>query len=501
MRAFEISKTTRTAERLPTVTTASIFETRGLTKIEGSSLGNVEFVHAAPVHGLLAATYAAFAHHVPLVLSPDAVWIAIAQAVARHVDANAEALRSGLVRHQGQLAIDVRRDEFILGETNDWAGAIDELSELLRPHLGGRRDLFVADFSTTTRETRVASEVALLAGMQRFFSYSVSSLCGIPSIVLEGTPDDWANIVERVDALGDLGLGEWARVLRPVMQKIHASSLGEIDRDFWQRILKPVYMSGGEEVAGWINVLFPFLGDEGTKPNFALESWMDGDIEDDPNHAPALSAFPTGLSMAPFTWNYRDQKFPMTFCAGAFGVAEDSRGVRPHIGWVVAPRIGRRTFVARRGHDGRPSLSPIDTKTIENLLGLAEETKGVGAFDVYLGWCDKLASFEGAAGTDLASLSAIQCDRLESLEGLRGMTKLHTLSITQCSGLRDISALETLTGLKSLSMSRLPNVTDVKVIAKLRGLETLSVWHLPGLREDGQWKDPDSIARAQKSIS
>ena len=46
------------------------------------------------VHPLLAATHLAFAEHRPLVLSPDAVWLTIAQGVAQHVRLHAHELRS-----------------------------------------------------------------------------------------------------------------------------------------------------------------------------------------------------------------------------------------------------------------------------------------------------------------------------------------------------------------------------------------------------------------------
>ena len=45
-------------------------------------------------HPLLAAVYTAFSQHRPLVLSPDAVWLTIAQGVAHHMAAHGERLRS-----------------------------------------------------------------------------------------------------------------------------------------------------------------------------------------------------------------------------------------------------------------------------------------------------------------------------------------------------------------------------------------------------------------------
>ena len=63
--------------------------------------------HPDGVHPLLSAVARAFADHRPLVLSPDAVWLTIAQGVAQHVRLHAEELRPRLVRHAGRKRLNV----------------------------------------------------------------------------------------------------------------------------------------------------------------------------------------------------------------------------------------------------------------------------------------------------------------------------------------------------------------------------------------------------------
>ncbi|HWZ89561.1 MAG TPA: DUF4419 domain-containing protein, partial [Polyangiaceae bacterium] len=63
--------------------------------------------HGLPHHGFLAAVHSAFAQHCPLVLSPDDVWLCIAQGIAIHMDVNAEAFRAQFVRHDGQASIQI----------------------------------------------------------------------------------------------------------------------------------------------------------------------------------------------------------------------------------------------------------------------------------------------------------------------------------------------------------------------------------------------------------
>jgi hypothetical protein len=463
------------------------------------------------VHGLLGAAHLAYAEHLPLVLSPDAIWITIAQAVARHVDANAESLRSSLVRHEGQLEIDVRRDHFVRGAENDWSDAVDELAHKLVPHIGGRHDLFVTDFSTTTPTIRAASQICLLSGMQRFFSYSVSSLCGIPSVVLEGTPEDWANVRGRVEALADLGLADWVRVLTPIADQLHAASVGEVDERFWQRIYKPIHASGGDEVTGWINALFPFLDDEGVEPNPAIASWMDGDLRPEARRGPHLSEFPIGLSHAPFAWNYLGDVLPMTLGAGAFGVAQDEHGVRPALGWVVAPRTVARRFVATAeplftwppSHEKSITLRPVDPTKLDRLEGLARETAGIGPFDLSLFRCGRLVSLDGLTDCAVSSLRLFECDSLASLDGLRGLAPIQSLSIDGCRGLRDISAIATLPNLRSLVVTSCPNISDLRPISKLRSLRALVLDELPSLPAPARGRHiaAEAIAGAQAAIS
>jgi hypothetical protein len=114
------------------------------------------------VHPLIGAIQLSFDQHLPLELSPDHVWIVLAQGFARHVHANAEELRHQFVSHQGRETLSVRRDEFQKGSRdNDWPGVFDELSVQLRERIGKRHDLIVSDFSTTGPLERAVSQVVL----------------------------------------------------------------------------------------------------------------------------------------------------------------------------------------------------------------------------------------------------------------------------------------------------------------------------------------------------
>src|SRR5207237_8766312 len=122
--------------------------------------------------------------------------------------------------------------------------------------------------------------------IQSYCAYSVCSLCGIRTITLLGTPDDWRSIRLRAATLAEFGLGWWVTELLPILDQFVAASRGQVDRAFWQSFYKLEDESGGPCVTGWINVLFPYLTsaelDEPAERvgqlvrNRAVETWARG---------------------------------------------------------------------------------------------------------------------------------------------------------------------------------------------------------------------------------
>jgi hypothetical protein len=85
------------------------------TSIESCDSYHVEVVEQPGFHSLIAAASLAYQHHFPLVLSPDVLWLTLAQGLANHVNNYAEQMRSRLVPHEGKKLIQVRRDDFVKG--------------------------------------------------------------------------------------------------------------------------------------------------------------------------------------------------------------------------------------------------------------------------------------------------------------------------------------------------------------------------------------------------
>ncbi|MEZ4298781.1 MAG: DUF4419 domain-containing protein [Polyangiaceae bacterium] len=210
-------------------------------------------------HALAAAARHAFYHHRPLILSPDAVWFCLAQGFAQHVSLNAERMRERLVRFSGKATLVVTRPDFELGRPNPWPEVFSSFSSQIAEHVGKLRDLVMADFSTTGPVERAASEVLLMDTFQPYFDYEVAGGCGIPSVTLLGTPEDWRSVRRRAAMLGELELEHWIDALTPVLDELVATSEGRVDPAFWRSFFRYESASGGGEITGWIQLLFPYL--------------------------------------------------------------------------------------------------------------------------------------------------------------------------------------------------------------------------------------------------
>ena len=228
-----------------------------------------------PTRALLGAAHMAFADHRPLTLTPDAVWLTIAEGVAQHIRLNAETLRHRLVRHQGKRQLVVTHDGAMPRTTDEWRRAIGGWRDLIAKHVGeGRARLFECDFSTSTPVDRVASQIVLMDAYAPYFDFAWACICGIPEVRLWGTPDDWRSIRARLDVIEELDLKWWTRSLKPILDECVSAAEGRAERAFWKRMVKPEDAYGGDVITGWVARLYPYLKDDAstyTRRNPLLE--------------------------------------------------------------------------------------------------------------------------------------------------------------------------------------------------------------------------------------
>lgn len=330
------------------------------------------------IHPFIFSTHLAYAQHRPLVISPDMIWLMITQGFAKHINAHAEKFRHHFVEHDRTHNIAISGDHLNLSlYSPDWEKIFPVFSDSIKTYIGEElHQVLTADFSTTGASEKIAFEVTLMDAMSPFFTYSISISCGIPEITLEGTVEDWQQIVERAQALEKYELDWWINRLVPVLQQFVETAKGNIDTLFWKDIYMVESIGCGEpSVNGWVLNFFPYMSEQVQVENQKNQyltlhpdslfrigifndegEWMDlyfgnsktmmesplvqGQKIGNINYlGPALdyANFPSGLSKADFILDDNGTYEKMTLIAGFIGAYQNklTKALCPEIGWAV----------------------------------------------------------------------------------------------------------------------------------------------------------------------
>jgi hypothetical protein len=203
---------------------------------------------------------------------------------------------------------------------------------------------------------------------QRYFEYGMRCICGIPTVTLEETPDDWQRIRDRIEVLATFDLEWWTSRLTPILDQLVATSVGSPDRAFWQAIYKPTRFYVTDSATGWIADLFPYLCRRIPKPKFCRNKIFETERRDwlpiDSNSrgvGVALESFPCGLSSAPVKIQFSDSSQPLdvVLMAGFFGVFQDpgDHSLSAEIAWAVVNRDPRAGLTSDEDDPRQPGTA------------------------------------------------------------------------------------------------------------------------------------------------
>lgn len=226
-------------------------------------------IHITPSqHGFVQAVFHAYSDHHHLVLRPEDVWFSILAQLNFFINAHAEELRSQFVAHKGQKELTVIDGGTIhSADFGKLAMRMTEVIEenILDPEL---RTWIMPAFSTTTDSDRVVAAISMMGAMQKYFSYSMCLMCGIPGVTLLGERDDWEQMAKKLDKIPQFGSepAVFAQLLRPVLERFVASfdnpSSPDV-LDFWNRCAHRLSGgSGPDYLSGWITA-FCFWNEDG----------------------------------------------------------------------------------------------------------------------------------------------------------------------------------------------------------------------------------------------
>lgn len=275
----------------------------------------------------------------------------ILQGFGIHINENAEHFRKSLVNHEGKKKIEVRNDDFIKGSLlgNPWEIIFAEFADKIKNDINDTTlvEMIQTPFQTSIPTTLASFNVALMEICQKYYSYGFMTCCGIPSITIKGSPNDWLSIMDLVTYLDKYELGWWIEKLKPIIKEFIDASNGIVNKTFWGNILKVNGGSGGPFYDGWLINFFPYMvaGNKLRKSDFKRCTFN----------------FTSGISTVPVTWNYLGTNYNMHFSSGFFGYNVINGVIKPEISWVIheTPKINKIVIDSEDVVENKPYSTKI----------------------------------------------------------------------------------------------------------------------------------------------
>ncbi len=185
------------------------------------------------VHPFVNAIQIAYGYHYPLVITPDIIWYLITSGVCEFINRNAEKLRHKLVDHEDKQKIVI--------ETLDlnWHKIIDEFSQEIQNRTKTKvASLILNDFNTTTKCSKIVSQIVIMDSFKNYFEYELKCICGIPEIQVKGTQQDWIRLKEKmINLLKEFTeLLNWSEKLEVILDNFINVYDSKVAYDFWDQI-------------------------------------------------------------------------------------------------------------------------------------------------------------------------------------------------------------------------------------------------------------------------
>jgi hypothetical protein len=211
----------------------------------------------------------AYNNHLPLRIRPDDIQLAIQMVIATCINNNAEKMRHLFVEHEGKMKLSVEHNKF---DVNYFC---DTFKSLMQKNIKDPEFVtkFTTRYTTTTQLISTVSNMMLMNTLKEYFSFQMILSCGIPSVIMEGTQEDW-NLLKSFydyfkDFLADTELKVWFPhfdiVMNMFIEMRMLQESGEVEATFnikalWTRVISIVPQgSGGDTIlGGWVRLLVPY---------------------------------------------------------------------------------------------------------------------------------------------------------------------------------------------------------------------------------------------------
>ena len=219
----------------------------------------------------------------------------------------------------------------------------------------------------------------LMDVMKAYYEYEVFYIvCGIPSVTLEGTPEDWKKVLKKTQQLKKYGLDWWVNDLTPILKEFVDASKGKVNTRFWQDMVMKLHpnqlttaqrscrpgpnLGTTTDLDGWFLKFFPFNQD-GRTPSIVPHNYD--------KMLPEMVRVPFKYEII----GVGAETYPMEFWAGFVGVEEDATtyALRPKIGWMV--------MEAEPSDEETLKLARMDWPQIKDVDTIPDVARRIGAVD------------------------------------------------------------------------------------------------------------------------
>jgi hypothetical protein len=282
--------------------------------------------------------YTSYAKHLSYEISPDQLWYMIVDTIATVVNLKPKSYSHLFdptwIEGSKKVVKVINNDQTLNGE---WLTSIDKFENKLKEFMPLETiTAFTPYFSTSSQYTYLTNLLCLMDSGSTFYSYVVSTRCGVQNVRLTGTKEDY-ELIQNLLVWVEFNLGHDLQLyvdrLRPVLDSIIKTFDDGIDDKFWGDIIKigNLHGSGTPSFDGWLGY---FTGYSNFKNR-------DNQIEKEIKTAQEYKNWSTGcipshITSVPFIWDYYGTEIPMKFLGGPIGLKHENGFLIPEFGIAVA---------------------------------------------------------------------------------------------------------------------------------------------------------------------
>lgn len=205
-------------------------------------------------YGLMGLVSHCYSNHLPLAIAPHDVWILLMSEITKEIAKNPEQYRQFFTKSD-------KKETICVPSGSMTQMPMDVLSQALAQKVLFDSTIILQDFSTQTPMVAQTIQAIFCDMASPFYDYGMF-MCGIPSIELLGTLQDWQKVLtgftQIVNVFNTTPLKNYLEKARPILEQFINALNGDADTQFWRDIFtqKNVGSGGDLQINGWITSLF-----------------------------------------------------------------------------------------------------------------------------------------------------------------------------------------------------------------------------------------------------